>query len=262
MKKGEICYEGYWKLDKREGEGTGLDASGNVYTGSWKQDKYHGKGTLKLKDKKLEYTGDWIEGKQEGDGTMIFPNEDKYIGQWKDNKRNGNGAYYWAIGERYEGSWVNDKQDGKGTMNFKDGSKYVGDFKAARREGKGKMTYTNGHIYEGEWKNDVMHGKGLYVVSGEQGNKFEGIFKSGFRMEAGGKRWPDGAVCNFDDVLSGSFSSLFESSIPSVPSEMYREAIQQYLQQYRSVPAPVDTLSERGTTFVKAIEHIKRKNTL
>jgi len=255
-KSGILLYAGYWKYDRRDGEGTGQDLDGNSYTGNWRADKYHGTGTLKMKE--IEYSGDWVDGKQEGQGDILFPNGDKYTGQWKDNKRNGNGIYIWIPNSAsYEGSWIYDKPDGKGTMIFMDGSKYIGDFRAGKREGKGKMIYANNSSYEGEWKNDIMHGKGIYSI--DQGTKFEGQFKSGYRIESGTRHWPDGTALSADEDKN-STSSFFESASNS----FYKDSIQRYLQQYQAMPTPTDSIAlmdvRANPSMVKAIEQIKRKN--
>jgi hypothetical protein len=265
--KGNILYDGYWKADKREGEGMGVDTTGNVYEGQWKADKYHGKGTLTMKEKKVQYNGEWINGTQEGEGTMIFFNEDgsvynRYDGQWKNNKRHGNGVYNWVqAGTRYEGSWVNDKQEGKGIITFANGDKYIGDWKRGQRHGMGKMIYANEDIYEGEWKEDKLHGKGVFIVAREQGRKFEGQFKLGLRIEAGVKRWPDGTV--YEEVEDKPTAD----SAPSSPrNSIYKDSIVALLNQFRATPAALDSWSfvpvEGGNVFSKAIDQIKRKNSV
>jgi len=262
-RNGLVLYNGYWKYDRREGEGSGQDYDGNSYSGNWKADKYHGKGLLKLKESAIEYNGDWIDGKQEGMGTMSFPNGDKYVGQWKDNKRHGAGVYIWATeNSSYDGLWANDKPEGKGILVFSDGSKYMGDFHSGRREGKGKMVYNNNNTYEGEWKNDVMHGKGIYMLA-DQNNKFEGQFKSGYRIEGGVKHWPDGAELENPEEERGGLlgsGSLFDNASNS----FYKESIQRYMNRYQGIPVPTDSIPlmdlRANPQLTKAIEQIKRKS--
>lgn len=43
----KVEYEGYWKNDKRDGSGTGVDTNGYVYKGDWRNDDFHGKGSFK-----------------------------------------------------------------------------------------------------------------------------------------------------------------------------------------------------------------------
>lgn len=43
-------YDGNWKNDLKDGDGTYWGANGNIYEGQWKDDKYNGKGRNCSKD--------------------------------------------------------------------------------------------------------------------------------------------------------------------------------------------------------------------
>ncbi len=77
-------YEGEWRWDKANGNGTFQHANGDIYEGEWKDDKANGYGTFQ------------------------HANGDIYEGEWKDDKANGYGIYKYVNGAEYNGHWKND----------------------------------------------------------------------------------------------------------------------------------------------------------
>ena len=51
-------YEGWWKYDKPDGEGTLSWSEEHAYSGEWKSGKMHGTGNLILEDGSF-YDGEW-----------------------------------------------------------------------------------------------------------------------------------------------------------------------------------------------------------
>eukprot|EP00298_Acanthocystis_sp_HF-20_P010321 c18798_g1_i1.p1 GENE.c18798_g1_i1~~c18798_g1_i1.p1 ORF type:complete len:307 (+),score=108.57 c18798_g1_i1:16-936(+) len=94
-------YDGQWKNDQREGEGTLIYEDGSNYVGEWKNDNWHGKGTHTEKN-------DFI-----------------YEGQWENNEMHGQGIYHDLVtGDRYEGYWKNGERHGKGELHSKNRGKF------------------------------------------------------------------------------------------------------------------------------------------
>jgi hypothetical protein len=81
-------FEGSWKDDRKDGEGTYASAEGWTYTGGFRNDRF------------------------EGHGVMTDRQGDRYDGAWKAGHRNGQGTYTAADGTRVTGVWVDDKLAG------------------------------------------------------------------------------------------------------------------------------------------------------
>ena len=93
-------YEGSWKNDKRNGEGTYYYQSGAYYKGSWVDDQKEGKGIF-----------DWKDGS-------------KYEGYWVEDKEHGHGKFVSANGDVYDGEWAGGEMNGEGIMRLSDGTKF------------------------------------------------------------------------------------------------------------------------------------------
>jgi len=57
-------YEGGWKDDKQEGEGTYFYANGNTFAGTWRADKKEGRGTVTAPNG-YAFTGEYKNDKME-----------------------------------------------------------------------------------------------------------------------------------------------------------------------------------------------------
>ena len=84
-------YSGYYKKEKRHGEGKYEFPNGDVFEGSWYKDK------------------------PKGYGIMTWADESVYSGDWKKFNRHGYGKMVWATdagkanaGEIWKGKWKND----------------------------------------------------------------------------------------------------------------------------------------------------------
>lgn len=79
------------------GQGRMTYASGNFYEGDWKNNKRNGEGTMNWLSSNEKYTGNWEENYQSGFGTHIWLEgsgdnkllRNRYVGYWKLGLRNG-----------------------------------------------------------------------------------------------------------------------------------------------------------------------------
>ena len=132
-------YEGKFRNNMREGTGTRLYRSGNLYDGEWLCNLPHGKGRMEWRARTEVYTGNWCEGVQNGYGEMLwetdlvnsaqFPNKNRYIGEWRGGRRHGTGIMYYATGAVYSGSWTADKKEGTGIYTQPNGNRVEGEFR-------------------------------------------------------------------------------------------------------------------------------------
>ena len=104
---------------EREGRGTMVYASGDMYEGQWRAGETHGQGKCS------------------------FATGDVYEGGWVEDERHGHGKYSASIGDVYEGEYVAGKYHGRGKMTFADGSSYEGGFADGKKHGVG--TYTTAY---------------------------------------------------------------------------------------------------------------------
>ena len=132
-------YEGEFRNNMREGTGTRLYHSGNLYDGEWLCNLPHGEGRMEWRDRAEVYTGNWCEGVQNGYGEMLwetdlvnsaqFPDKNHYIGEWRGGRRHGTGVMYYATGAVYSGNWTADKKEGIGIYTQPNGNRIEGEFR-------------------------------------------------------------------------------------------------------------------------------------
>lgn len=176
-------YEGEFRADKPNGQGTSTQQDGSKYTGAWKDGQRHGKGQLILpsgeryvgefrNDKQngegasslqdgTKYSGAWKDGQRHGKGQLIFPHGAKYVGDFSYGAQTGMGTYTWPNGEKYVGEIANGYRNGIGTFTWKDGRKYTGHFNSDQRNGSGTLTWPNGRKYVGEFRFSSFNGEGV-----------------------------------------------------------------------------------------------------
>ncbi|NOT92254.1 MORN repeat-containing protein [Ferruginibacter sp.] len=218
--KGVWIYTGYWKNDRRHGEGiikskpykTGdvVPANGGImeeiYSGTWENDLLQGTGKYeKVGDWK--YEGNFVDGKMEGKGTSIDRNGTKYAGDWKNGVKEGNGTY-----GGYTGEWKNGYKEGKGiyvASNYTEdgewkngwlhgyaiykndnGERYEGYWVENSKEGKGTFTYKNGEKYVGDWKKGDKDGFGVYTWP--NGERYEGNWVKNLKSGKGTLTYQNG----------------------------------------------------------------------
>lgn len=101
-------YNGYFRNNKRHGQGSYYFKDGDKYIGKWKDHKYNGYGSYFFKDGR-SYEGQWKNDFKSGQGTFIWPNGNKYVGQWKNDKQHGQGTKTYKSGKIEKGIWENGK---------------------------------------------------------------------------------------------------------------------------------------------------------
>jgi TolB-like protein len=175
-------YEGEFKDNTFDGQGTFTFSDGQKYIGEWKDGKNDGQGTLTFPDGR-EYVGEWKDSEYDGQGTYTFPDGREYVGEWKDGLRNGQGTYTFLGGKKYVGEFKDDLPNGQGTYTLPNGEKYVGEYKDGKKNGQGTFTFSNGAKYVGEYKDGKKNGQGTYTFP--NGEKYVGEFKDGLRNGKG-----------------------------------------------------------------------------
>ncbi len=137
-------YEGNWKDDLREGEGTLINNNGDKFFGIWKND------TL---NENVE---------------IIYINGDTYKGNLKEGKKNGKGIYaYKHLNIIYEGNFENDKKNGYGIITF---------FNKRINIRNNDFNNINYEFYEGDFIDDKIEGNGIFYYA--KGIIIKGIFRN------------------------------------------------------------------------------------
>ena len=187
-------------------------SSGDTYNGFFKNNKRHGQGTYHHKNGD-KYSGNWKNSKKHGRGTYTWKNGNKYVGQWQNSNMHGQGVKTFKNGKIQRGIWKNDKFIGSKTE--KSLSKYQSKAKDTiklnqtnecpssgyKDNCKGRMSYGGGDTYIGFFKNNKRHGQGTYVY--KNGTKLTGTFYKGLPSYGtetyGGKRKGDRYTGNFEN---------------------------------------------------------------
>ena len=150
-------YEGYWKEDQKDGDGSVVYKDGTKYKGKFKNNKFNGKGEMKWIDG-TNYCGEFLNNLFNGNGYLKGENNNTYNGNFDKGLFNGQGEFKWnSRGESYKGNYSNGKKDGKGEFRFK-----------------------NGDIYSGNWESGHPHGEGVYQT---KNRKYFGNWRSGIFMQ-------------------------------------------------------------------------------
>ena len=187
-------------------------SSGDTYNGFFKNNKRHGQGTYYHKNGD-KYSGNWKNSKKHGRGTYTWKNGNKYVGQWQNSNMHGQGVKTFKNGKIQRGIWKNDKFIGSKTE--KSLSKYQSKAKDTIKPNqtnecsssgykdncKGRMSYGGGDTYIGFFKNNKRHGQGTYVY--KNGTKLTGTFYKGlpsYGTETYGGKWKgDRYTGNFEN---------------------------------------------------------------
>eukprot|EP01118_Nematostelium_gracile_P012018 TRINITY_DN4334_c0_g1_i1.p1 TRINITY_DN4334_c0_g1~~TRINITY_DN4334_c0_g1_i1.p1 ORF type:complete len:521 (+),score=118.68 TRINITY_DN4334_c0_g1_i1:88-1563(+) len=113
-------YRGETKGPSRHGNGVMRYYTGDVYDGEWKMDKWDGEGSFIWKSGD-RYVGTFKDMKRNGKGKLIYSNGSSFEGEFIDDRVEGDGVYRWNNGDVYEGSFKDGKRHGGGTMTYHDG---------------------------------------------------------------------------------------------------------------------------------------------
>ena len=178
-------YEGFFKNNKRHGQGTFTWKYGDKYVGQWKDDKENGQGSYYFKDGR-KYVGQWKNGIKHGQGTFTWKDGDKYTGQWLKGLEHGQGTKTKKNGNIEKGIWkygnfisskpktssLNKQIKAKDTL--KTSQVKICPSSGYKDNCKGKITYSGGNTYNGFFKNNKRHGKGTYLW--KDGDKYIGTY--------------------------------------------------------------------------------------
>ena len=135
--KGELRGEGEVNAQgEREGQGTMVYASGDMYEGQWLAGEKQGRGKLNNATGNV-YEGEWAKDERHGHGTDTYANGDLYDGQYVKDEKQGCGKYGYSSGDVYDGEWAGGEQHGIATFTYADGSVMVGCFEADAVVGQG-----------------------------------------------------------------------------------------------------------------------------
>jgi hypothetical protein len=129
--EGEVNAQG-----EREGRGTMVYPSGNMYEGQWRAGVMHGQGKFTSAIGNV-YEGGFVADKYHGRGKITFADGSSYEGEYAEGKPHGKGTYTYASGGSYEGEWAEGKKHGKGTYTYADGAVEVGCYEADADVGQG-----------------------------------------------------------------------------------------------------------------------------
>lgn len=101
-------YYGDWFKGKMHGQGKLYDVDGNLeYEGEWKNDCFEGQGTKYSLhgDKWVKYVGAFVQGRIDGFGQMFFADGSKYKGEFKNDLPWGKGRMFLPNGQVKAGIW-------------------------------------------------------------------------------------------------------------------------------------------------------------
>ena len=121
---------------EREGRGTMVYPSGNMYEGQWRAGNRHGQGKYTTAIGNV-YEGGYVEGKEHGHGNYSASIGDVYEGEYAAGKKHGRGKMTFATGNSYEGEYAEGKKHGKGTFTYASGEVEVGCYEAGADVGQG-----------------------------------------------------------------------------------------------------------------------------
>jgi len=149
-------YDGDWKEDQKDGEGTLIFSDGTKYTGTFKHNKFNGKGIMEWKDG-FFYDGYFLNNFLHGEGYLRGNNEHIYKGHFQNGKFHGEGTFKWINRNEYT-------------------EYYKGNYSSGQKDGKGEFHFRNGHVYNGLWKSGEPDGEGIYETNNR---KYYGNWRSG-----------------------------------------------------------------------------------
>jgi len=143
-------FEGEFVNNLREGQGIYVSKAGHRYEGGWKKDQREGNGSLTFVEKE--------DGVTKWAGT--------YEGEWHLNRKHGRGTFTYPSGDKYEGGWADDQKEGYGIYYYmKEKDRYEGYFSKGNMHGSGVIVYATGDQLVGKWLDDQLDGRALFTSS-------------------------------------------------------------------------------------------------
>jgi len=184
---GQLCYNGAWTDDKRNGDGLQeiLDdelsqvVGYKQYEGQWVDDKRHGSGnmTILADDGTYVYDGNFVEGKRDGYGTMTKDRADHaiYNGTWQNDNivaTDADPAWSHLEDNIYYGSLTaeGDRQgwgvlyDARGMTDPDFARCFKAETIAGRKfktDGATDLEKYKFKLYEGNWDKNLPNGEGV-----------------------------------------------------------------------------------------------------
>lgn len=176
MADGFEHYEGEFKAGDLHGQGTYIDAAGNLYQGDFAADEPDGFGIFEGADGTY-YQGEFKAGLPDGQGTLLEPDGTQYEGQFAGGVRSGEGEQIEPDGTRYVGTFEDDLPDGSGRVELPDGGIYEGEVRAGKLQGAGTYTAPEGDVYVGAFVDDWPDG--TIQVTKSDGSQEEQLWQDG-----------------------------------------------------------------------------------
>jgi len=239
-------YEGEFKNNTFNGEGTYIYSSGSKYIGKWKDGKSHFFGVLTFPDG-ATYIGEFKNGKFDGQGTYEFANGKISEGIWKDNKflyaQKKPNLSKSELSDLYDEIKREEKLKNKKTTNYKTKSKitrtlshektrpYAKKCAQIDKEIKGSYKFFKGFINDDKTHSD-FHGREARQIKLDNKETFSVIITQEFQNVAGDTRYKV-AGCEFTldegmQVMYRPFCDSFTSHIPFISKTGLKESFEEY----------------------------------
>jgi hypothetical protein len=94
------------------------------YEGEWKSDKMEGNGSLTWANGKGTYSGTWNNNQFDGKGCCRWPDGKQYTGEWIADRKHGRGFFRFGDGRCFEGDFEKDLPR-KGLLVERDGLAFL-----------------------------------------------------------------------------------------------------------------------------------------
>ncbi len=149
----------------KDGYGTMVYETGEIYCGQWFNDLQDGDGELTDVNSDV-FAGSFVNGMREGFGRVMYANGDIFEGIWRGGKKHGAGTHA-CNGRKVIGHWEQDQLlNDHVEVQFKNGAKYMGEWSNGNMHGYGIYTYGNGDMFDGSFVNGLRHGSGVLIHFG------------------------------------------------------------------------------------------------
>ena len=196
-------FEGAFRAGLADGPGVMVLPDGRRFEGTFATRAgaivLHGEGAVE-RPGGVRFEGTFDRGDPSGRGSLTLPDGQRFNGEWR-----GGRCYAGKVG-------ADGQPHGRGVLVFLNGARYEGAFEGGEPSGQGAVTLADGtELAAGEWRTGAHyegdtdtagrpHGKG--VLTGPDGERFEGAFVDGRKEGPGVKTWP-GVSARFDGEYSG-----------------------------------------------------------
>jgi hypothetical protein len=178
---GFAVYEGNFKADKPNGQGTMDYGGGDKFIGNFKDGQEDGDGKLYKNNIPLSVT--YVNGK------VKIRQEKTIIG--------GNAPVV-------NGCIQGDCYNGFGILKFNSGNRYEGNFVCGNKKGIGKFFFADGNVFDGNFaNNDYTKGSFFYA---KENATFNGVFNSDGTPKTGEYKYPNNRATV--SIVNGSITKI------------------------------------------------------